>query len=181
MIGGELRLALKPRSWTWRLGALALIIAGFVLPSSRGVLALAWIWPMTLWASLGTRAATHRTGPLVATSLYPRAQRVAAWAAGALVALGMSLGPLLVGGNFGVLVGVAFVPALALAAGCGSGTPRLFEITFLLLWYLGPANRQAALDFGGVAPAPPTTQAAYLLAAALLLGGSLLGDDLPLT
>lgn len=39
---------------------------------------------------------------------------MAAWAAGALVALGMSLGLLFMAGTLGVLVGVAFVPALLL-------------------------------------------------------------------
>jgi hypothetical protein len=82
----------------------------------------------------------------------------------------MCLGPLLLGGTGGVLVGAAFVPALALAAGRVSGTQRLFEITFLLLWYLGPANRQAVLDFSGVTAAPPTTQVGYLGAAIVLLG-----------
>jgi hypothetical protein len=127
---------------------------------------------MPLWAALGTRPAVHRTTPLLATALYPRAQRVAAWGTGALVALGLTLGPLLLGGNWGVLVGALFVPALALAAGRLAGTPRLFEITFLVLWYLGPANQQAALDFGGVTAAPPATQIGFLGAAILFLGVS---------
>jgi hypothetical protein len=170
LVWAELTLALRDRSWWWRVGALGLIGAGFVVPNNDGVLVLAWLWPLTLWSALGTRAAVHRTTPLLATALYPRAQRIAAWAAGAAVALGMGLGPLLLGGQVGVLVGAAFVPALALAAGRLSGTPRLFEITFLLLWYLGPANRQAVLDFSGVTAAPPATQIGYLGAAIVLLG-----------
>jgi hypothetical protein len=170
LVWAELTLALRGRSWLWWMGALGLIGAGFVVPNNAGVLVLAWLWPLTLWSALGTRATVHRTAPLLATALYPRAQRIAAWAAGAAVALGMGLGPLLLGGTGGVLVGAAFVPALALAAGRVSGTQRLFEITFLLLWYLGPANRQAVLDFSGVTAAPPATQIGYLGAAIVLLG-----------
>ncbi len=170
LIGAELKLALGSQSRMWKLGALGLVGAGFVAPSGTGVLILAWLWPMPLWAALGTRPAVHQTGPLLATTLYPRARRLAAWTVGALVPLGLMVGPLLLSGNLGVLVGVAFVPALALAAGRLSGTPRLFEITFLVLWYLGPANRQAALDFGGVAAAPPTTQIGFLGATGILLG-----------
>jgi hypothetical protein len=81
MIWGELRLALKPRSWTWRLGALGLIAAGFVLPSSGGVLALAWIWPMTPWASLGTRATLDDFIPAQAphTGLFRAVQAGIQW------------------------------------------------------------------------------------------------------
>jgi hypothetical protein len=172
LIWAELKLALGGQSRLWKLGAIGIAVAGFVAPSSAGVLILAWLWPMPLWAALGTRPAVHQTTPLLATTLYPRARRGAAWAAGALVGLGLTLGPLLLGGNGGVLVGVLFVPALALAAGRLAGTPRLFEITFLVLWYLGPANRQAALDFGGVTTAPPATQIGFLGAAILFLGGS---------
>ena len=170
LIRAELTLALRDRSWLWRMGALGLIIAGFVVPNNAGVFVLAWLWPLTLWSALGTRATVHRTAPLLATALYPRAQRIAAWAGGAIVALGMGIGPLLLGGNGGMLVGAVFVPALALAAGRLSGTPRLFEITFLLLWYLGPANRQAVLDFGGVTTTPPATQIGFLGAAVFFLG-----------
>lgn len=169
MVRAELRLALSERSWTWRLGALGLVGAGFVRPDSTGVLTLAWLWPLMLWSALGTRATTFRTKPLLTTTLYPWAQRLAAWGAGAVVALGMSLGPLLLGGRVVALVGVVFVPALALAAGRVSGTPRLFEIAFLLLWYLGPANQQAVLDFTGSTSVPLTTQGVYLLSTLVLL------------
>lgn len=170
MVWAELKLALGERSWAWRLGALGLIGAGFLAPSSAGVLTLAWLWPLTLWSALGTRPTTRRAAPLLATTLYPWAQRLAAWAAGALVALGMSLGPFLLGGGLSGLVGVVFVPALALATGRASGSPRLFEISFLLLWYLGPVNQQAVLDFTGATASPLATQGSYLLATILFLG-----------
>lgn len=168
----ECRRALSRRSWPWRIGVLGLIAAGLLLPNTSGVLVVAWLWPMPLWSDLGVREKAARVEPLVATSLYPRAQRVAAWAAGAAGALVMIAGPLLLGGHWRGLVGVLFVPALALAAGRLSGTPRLFEIVYLVLWYVGVANQQAVLDFGGVAGAPLVTLIGYGLAAGGLLFGA---------
>lgn len=172
----EGRRALKQRSWTWRLGALALIGAGVWWPSSTGLLIIAWLWPMPLWSDLGVREMACRVTPLVAASLYPRAQRGAAWAVGAAVALALVVGPVLLGGHWAALIGVLFVPALGLAAGRLSGSHRLFEIVYLVLWYVGLANRQAVLDFGGVAQAPPATLVGYSLVTAGLLAGAVLWD-----
>jgi hypothetical protein len=52
-----------------------------------------------------------------------------------------------------LLVGALFVPTLALALGTASGTRKLFEMSYLLIWYLGPVNRLVPLDFPGVTPA----------------------------
>jgi len=49
-----------------------------------------------------------------------------------------------------VLVGALFVPTLALALGTVSGTRKLFEMVYLLIWYIGPINRSVPLDFLGV-------------------------------
>lgn len=168
----ECRRALRRRSWPWRVGALILVGAGLWFPTSTGLLVVAWLWPMPLWSDLGARETATRTEPLVASSLYPRAQRVTAWAVGAVAALTLLAGPLLIGGRWRALVGVLFVPALGLAGGRLSGTPRLFEAAYLVLWYVGLANRQAALDFGGVARAPWATLLGYGLAAIGLLAGA---------
>jgi len=172
LLAAECRRALRRRSWTWHLGALILLGVGLCWPTSTGLLAVAWLWPMPLWSDLGARETATRTEPLVASSLYPRAQRVAAWAVGAAAPLALLAGPLLIGGRWRALVGVLFVPALGLAAGRLSGTPRLFEVAYLMLWYVGVANRQAALDFGGVAQASWATLLGYCLTAMGLLAGT---------
>ena len=168
----EGRRALRRRSWTWKLGALGLVGAGLWWPTSTGLLVVAWLWPMPLWSDLGVRETVCRVTPLVATSVYPRAQRVAAWAVGAATAVALVIGPVLLGGQWAALVGVLFVPALGLAAGRLSGTPRLFEVVYLVLWYVGLANQQAVLDFGGVAQAPAATLLGYGLLTAGLLAGA---------
>ena len=175
LFAAECRRALRRRSGAWQVGALVLLGAGLWWPASTGLLVVAWLWPLPLWSDLGARETATRTAPLVASSPYPRAQRVAAWAVGAAVPLALLAGPLLLGGHWRALVGVLFVPALGLAAGRLSGTPRLFEIVYLVLWYVGLASRQAALDFGGVAQAPPGTLVGYGLAAAGLLVGAVTG------
>jgi hypothetical protein len=42
-----------------------------------------------------------------------------------------------------------FVPALALCFGVLSGGSKLFEIVFLLMWYIGPLNNTPVLDYTG--------------------------------
>jgi hypothetical protein len=45
------------------------------------------------------------------------------------------------------LAGAIFVPTTALACAAMSGTSRLFEIVYLILWYVGPMNATKGVDF----------------------------------
>ena len=68
------------------------------------------------------------------------------------VALGLGVGVrLLASGDAAAaaawLIGALFIPTLALACGVWTGNGKLFEITFLMLWYVGPMNHLAPLDF----------------------------------
>ena len=47
-------------------------------------------------------------------------------------------------------VGAVFIPALALAGGVWTGNSRLFEVVFVVLWYIGAINHVPVLDFMGV-------------------------------
>ncbi len=68
------------------------------------------------------------------------------------------------------LAGCLFVPALAFALGALSGTSRLFEAVYLLLWYIGPMNHVPAFDYMGVTPAARVGMPwIYLALAAVLL------------
>jgi len=71
----------------------------------------------------------------------------------ALTGSGVALRMALAGdarGLLGWLAGCLFIPALALAFGTLAGSPRLFEVTYLLLWYAGPMNHVGELDYTGV-------------------------------
>jgi hypothetical protein len=45
--------------------------------------------------------------------------------------------------------GAIFIPSLALAAGVWSGTRKLFEILYMVIWYLGPLSNVPGLDYIG--------------------------------
>jgi hypothetical protein len=162
-VGSELRLLLAGgRVWEWLI-FLGVVVAGFVAPleTAKGpILALAWIVPLVRWSGLGARERMHATSGFVfpAPHYVPR-QVLAAWAAGALLALLSAAGVVvrlaLAGDGAGlvaVAAGALFVPAFALALGTLSGTVRLFEILYALLWYLGPIQHLPALDFTGATP-----------------------------
>jgi len=67
-------------------------------------------------------------------------------------------------------VGALFIPTLALALGVWSGGGKLFEVIYLLLWYLGPMQHVPGMDYLGALPATVRagTPVVYLVATVLL-------------
>ncbi len=168
----ELRLLLRGLSFWWYVVAAGLWIAQLFVDAKAQslVVGLAWIWPMLQWSQLGTREAVFSTEQFIYPTLHPiRRQLVAQWLAGVLLAVATAGGSLVhwahagnLSGIEGILAGAIFVPTLALACGALSGTTRLFEIVYLLLWYLGPMNR-TTFDFTQGAYAPGFTLASFVL------------------
>lgn len=156
----ELRLALKGQPIWWYAGVILFIFFGWT-SSWDTVLSLvyplAWLWPVLAWSSLGTREAKHFTGQIIFSAAHPlRRQLPATWLAGVIVALLASFGValnMLGSGQYAHLialfVGALFIPAMALALGVWSGTNRLFEIVYLLWWYLA-FDGLPAIDFMGL-------------------------------
>jgi hypothetical protein len=107
---------------------------------------------------MGTRGVEDRTGQLLFSSPHPLLRQMpAAWLAGvvatALVSSGMGLRLLATGDGSGLLawiVGVFFVPTLAITLGVWTGTSKFFEIAYLILWYGGPVSRAPLLDYMGM-------------------------------
>jgi hypothetical protein len=164
LLAAEARLLLKGQRWWWYAVALGLWIATLTTPlaTARGVLLpIAWIWPLLLWSALGSREARHDTGGLVFSAAHPLGRQLsAAWGAGALLAMAtggaVALRLLLAHDWAGVgawLVGALFIPTLALALGAWSGGGKLFEVVYLVFWYLGPMQHLRAMDYLGSAPA----------------------------
>ncbi|HEV3091087.1 MAG TPA: hypothetical protein VGX91_06520 [Candidatus Cybelea sp.] len=168
----ELRLLLRGSSlWWYAVAAGFWIFQLFADPKVESIaIGLAWIWPILQWSQLGTREAVNATEQFVYPTLHPiRRQFAAQWLAGVLLALATAGGALVhfaptgnVLGLGGILAGAIFVPTLALACGAISGTTRLFEIVYLLLWYVGPLNR-TSFDFTQGAYAPGFALASLLL------------------
>jgi hypothetical protein len=189
----ELRLMVKGNRWWWYVVAGGLCLAALLSPvdQTRQIwLPLAWIWPLLIWAPLGNRAVRHRTEQIVLSAPYPlRSQIPAAWLAGLIFALATASGAflrLVMAGQWSALlalsVGAAFIPALALALGVWSRGSKLFEVVYLVLWYVGPMNGNLALDYLGATDAAlaGSMPLVYALLTVLLLGLALLGSRLRL-
>ncbi len=157
----ELRLLLRGQKWWWYAGGVIIVIAGLFssAEAARGwVLLAAIVWPLFIWSSLGCREKTWGTGQLVFSSPKPLlVQLSATWLGGFLVTLAICSGVILnlvtvsdMSGAIAVLGGALLIPSMALAMGIWSGTSKLFEATYLTLWYIGPMNKYAALDYAGV-------------------------------
>jgi len=142
----EIKLLLKGQPWWWFAGAIGIIIYGAVTPftQSQPILVYAFIWPILVWSALGMRQQKYGTTALVWTTYRSLWRQLpAAWLAGATVSLFITGGfmlQLLITGQWllllGVLTGAFFVPALAIALGTVSGTSRLFEMVYLIWWYV---------------------------------------------
>ncbi len=182
VLAAELRLLLQGRRWWWyAVGVVLTFIPLGVAADGLTIAAgLAWIWPLTLWSALGAREARYQTTGLLFSAAHPvRRQLPAAWLAGVLVtaAAGLGVAGRLaqlgdLGGLFTWTMGVLFVPALALALGVWSGGSKLFEVVYVVLWYLGPMNGVAALNY---ISGPASTGLVILAATALLLAVAALG------
>jgi hypothetical protein len=170
IVGAELRMLLAGQPWWWILGLVAVALAGLWNPDA---LAAGWLWPLVAWSALGCRAERDGTLPLLLSTPGGVVRPVlAAFGAGAILAVVAGLGALLRALPDPVAVlafaaGCLLVPALALACGVWTRGPRLFEVTWLLVWYLGPVNRVPGLDVARTRS--PWVISAWLAAAAALL------------
>ena len=184
----ELRIMLKGVTRWWYFIALALVVVSLFVPLAavRQFLApMAMIWPLLHWSPMGTRELRHHTDGLLFSTPRPVARLLAAqWLAGAVLALAVAAGAIARfalsaewGSLAALLVGVAFVPSLAIACGTWSGSARLFEVIYLLLWNAGPMNRIPAIDFVGTTQptSGPAAPIAFLALAAGLMCLAVLG------
>ena len=134
----------------------SILVGLFTPPSDQPslLLPLSWLWPILLWSQMGIREVQNRTNTLLFSAPNPLLRQLPAlWLSGVLLALIMASGimvRLLAAGDWmqvgALLIGALFVPSLALALGVISGTSRLFEIIYLLLWYLA-IDGEVAVDF----------------------------------
>ncbi|MBC8162301.1 MAG: hypothetical protein H7Z42_13920 [Roseiflexaceae bacterium] len=161
VLGAELRLLLKRAPLWWLFGLGALVVAALFVPldASRHYLAaISLIWPVLVWSEMGGRERMYRTEQIVFSAAFPvRRQLPAAWIAGVIVALAAVSGVLVrlclagdIAGMLALCVGALFVPALALATGVWGGSGKIFQVVYLLLWYVGVLQGLRWLDFAGV-------------------------------
>jgi len=181
VLAAELRLMLKGQRWWWYSIAAGLLLAPALIPNAaaRGlVLAVAWIWPVLLWSSMGMREMRHQTYQVLFAVPHPLARQLpAVWLAGVLLAAvtgsGFAFRLLLeknLPGLFAWAIGALFIPSAALCLGVWSSSSKPFEILYTLLWYVGPMHATPMLDFMGSAPATAATRypLVYLALTAIL-------------
>ena len=180
MVRAELVLMLRGLPWAWWLVTVGLMIATCLAPlwaARQGVLTALWIWPLLIWSALGNRETRHGTHALIFSVPRPVSRLVLAqWLAGAALSLGMASGVAArlaaAGDGIGLaalIVGGLFVPSLAVGLGAWSGSGKLFEILYLILWYMGPLNRVPGLDYTGGAGASAVSSGAWTIAGASFL------------
>jgi len=182
LFAAELRLALKGFSWWWYVVAAGLLIAQFFVPlgPARGLLlGAAWIWPILVWSAMGARESRFGTrgllfsSPRILLRQFP-ACFLAGFAIAVLAGSGIATRLFLAGqyaGLFAWTAGALFLPSLALASGVVSGSGKLFEALYTVLWYIGPMNHTPGFDFTGAANGPLVIHYAFVytgLSAALL-------------
>lgn len=170
----ELRMLLNGRRWWWWAITAGLNIAilgnspSFVKPY---LLPVAWLWPLAVWSGMGNRERKNHTYQMVFSSARPVLRQLpAAWLAGVLattlLVIAGAVLPLSTGdlpGLAGWAVAVVFIPTLALALGVFSSGSRVFEVIYVLWWYIGPLQKTQGIDFTS------STPQVYLLAATGLL------------
>lgn len=159
----ELRLTFKGTHWLVYLVALGVIIASTFTPMDLMrfvMLPLAMVLPVLVWSSLSVREVQYHTDPIVfALPHVLRRHLLASWSVGLLVALVMTVSVIVRFALFGdwlaciaAIIGALFVPSLAIALGCWSGSSKLFQAVYLFVWYLATVQGVVFLDFMGHFP-----------------------------
>ncbi len=163
----ELRLALKGYHWFWYIVAVGLVAAQFAAPfdvTREYVVPLAMAWPLVIWSSMGTRESRYNTGQLLFSCPDPVGRQLpAVWLSGAVVALA-AIGPMFLRAlacgqavyALALIVGAFFVPSAALVLGITSGSKKLFEVLYLMVWYIGSIDHLTPLDLLGTTDAAIT-------------------------
>ena len=156
----EMKMLLKGQPWWWYAAAAGLFIAALINTPENVrafVLPFAWLWPILIWSGLGNREIQHNAHQMVFSSASPLMRQLPAqWLAGflmtALTGSGVAIKLLSAGDSGGLLAWMSaalFIPSFALALGVWSNSHKLFEVLYVTLWYLGPMNKIAAVDFLG--------------------------------
>ncbi len=171
----ELRMVLNGRRWWWWLVIAGLNIAMLINPlavTQQYLLPLAWLWPLAIWSEMGNREHKNNTYQMVFSSARPVLRQLpAAWLAGVLATALFGIAGAVVfisNGDLPSLAGwvgaIVFIPTLALALGVFSSGSRVFEIIYLIWWYIGPLQKTPGMDF-----MTGTPQVYLLVAAGLFL------------
>ncbi|WP_459501598.1 hypothetical protein [Bacillus sp. C1] len=159
LIKAELSIMLKGFTIWWYVIAIGLIALGLICPVdiARGWLSIIMIWPIAIWSQMMTRERYYSTEQIIISSCSPFYKFFATWISGIAVGLIISSGVIIqfiliddISFLLSWLSGIVFISTLALALGVWSRTRKLFEVLYIILWYVGPVNHLPYIDFLGV-------------------------------
>lgn len=181
MITAELRLAFKRFHPIWRVIACFILVGQLVAPFDivrMWITPVGMILPLVIWSSLGNRDKRYGTVLLLNSSPRPMTRRFNAfWMSGLLVALFALSGAIIRAGLAGdflyltaLLVASLFIPVTALMLGTLSGSRKLFEVSYLIVWYIGSIDHLPALDLLGTTDQSITAEKLILLLILTLAG-----------
>jgi len=164
LLAGAARILVQGTPGWWWLVAAALGVAGLAVPatlvkpgsdSTALLLSAAWIWPVLILSRLGAQRRENGLDTLL--GCYPGAYRqlAAEWLSGLTLTAAAGLGPMIQmaiaadGSRVAAwIAGALFIPSLALLLGTASHTQRLFQVTYVLLWY-ATVNHLGGADYMG--------------------------------
>lgn len=177
-------MMLKDCSIWWYLLVLGSMAASLLIPleNVQSWLPVLALWPIAIWSQMGTREKFYFTRELLMSSCSPLNRFFAVWVSGILITLLVFSGALvhfILDGQWARLtawlVSVLFVPTLAMALGTLSGTRKMFEVVYMLLWYMGAVNNLPSLNFLG---AGTSQSLLYGILTCLLLIVALVGQQI---
>jgi hypothetical protein len=179
LVRAEFMLLVNGASIWWLAGAIGLTIAMAVAPLdivTRFILPVAFIWPLERLSSLGARERIWNVADILgATRGFAARTLFAQWGCatllGSLLCIGYIVRLTFTGDPVGALACIAVAAAtaaVALTMGALTGTPRLFEAVYLIVWYVGPINHLPLLDYSQATVTAPL--ALLAIAGALSVG-----------
>ena len=167
----EFKLFVKGQRLWWYGMAAGLVVAQLLaeVETARLLLAFAWVWPILILSGLGCRENRHNTQQIVFSAPRPITNQLPAmWLSAVVVLAGLGSGALLrfiIAGEWfsvmGWIVGLLFVPSLALACGVLTGSGKTFEVLFML-WTYGAVQKAPQFDYLGMGPHSPLSIYALL-------------------
>ena len=156
----ELRMLLNGRRWWWWAITAGLNFAILATPpsiSKQFMLPIAWLWLLSILPEMGNRERKNNTSQMVFSAARPVLRQLpAAWLAGVLATALLAIGGAVfflsnndLPGLAGWAGAVIFVPTLALALGVFSSGSRVFEVVYVIWWYMRPAAKDGGDGFHG--------------------------------
>lgn len=174
---------LLPRSIWWYIAATLGCMLCLFLPVS---FLLKWaclilVLPISTWSKMGCNEKLNRTHALVASSCSSVLKWWSTFIAGNAIAFTLSV-PVLFRfitlsqytNALFWLVGILFVSSIAIMLGRISGTPRLFESIYIIIFYFGVINDLKAFDFIG----KTSNNIQYLIFSIIIIAFSLVYESL---